>query len=92
MARKTQTVQTNETADDLQTLAERLDAGSDAARPKDAIDQVNAATPRSTAAVSLRDHEIVQRFRRELTDGLIRVDTARQLLGLIRMAVEAALK
>jgi len=54
----------------------------------DAIDRLLQEPPRQTETVSLRDSEIVQRFRDELTDGLIRVDTAHQLLQLISRAIE----
>lgn len=56
-----------------------------------AIDRILAEAPRGTRVRSLRDHEVVRQFRRELADGLIRVDTANRFLGVIRMAVEAAL-
>lgn len=58
------------------------------ARPADAIDRVRRSPVRTTAARSLRDDEVIRRFREEVTSGLIRVDTVRQLLGLIRLALE----
>ncbi len=58
-------------------------------RAPDAIDRVLASAPRVAHARSLRNDEIVQRFRAEMESGLMRVDTVRQLLGLIRMALEA---
>ena len=78
--------------DKLMTLLERLEDSIPQPRRKDAIDAILASEPRTTAVRSLRDHEVVQQFRRELSDGLIRVDTANKLLGLIRTVVEAAMK
>ncbi len=78
--------------DNLMALLERLEKSIPQSRRKDAIDAILASTPRTTSVRSLRDHEVVQQFRRELSDGLIRVDTANKLLGLIRTVVEAAMK
>lgn len=58
------------------------------ARSADVIDRVRLSPVRTTAARSLRDDEVIRRFREEVTSGLIRVDTVRQLLGLIRLALE----
>ncbi|MCK6457807.1 MAG: hypothetical protein L6Q92_14915 [Phycisphaerae bacterium] len=49
----------------------------------DAIDRVRANPPRTTRVESLRDHGVIQKFRSELIDGLIRVDTANQFLRLL---------
>lgn len=54
----------------------------------DAIDRALDRPPRTTRARPLRDDEVVHRFRREVSDGLLRVDTVRQLLALIRLALE----
>ena len=78
--------------DNLEALLERLEQGIPSGRRKDAIDAILASEPRTTGVRSLRDHEVVQQFRRELSDGLIRVDTANKLLGLIRTIVDAAMK
>ena len=78
--------------DNLMALIERLEESIPQPKRKDAIDAILASDPRSTGVRSLRDHEVVQQFRRELSDGLIRVDTANRLLGLIRTVVEAAMK
>lgn len=48
------------------------------------------AAPRGTKALSLRDHDVEQEFRRELIEGLIHVHTANRLPGVIRMTVGAA--
>ena len=82
-------------SDNLLALLERLEESIPPSRRKDAIDAIDtilASEPRSTGMRSLRDHEVVQQFRRELSDGLIRVDTANKLLGLIRTVVEAVMK
>jgi len=79
-------------ADQLHALLTRLEESIPKAKRKDAIDAILAGEPRTTAGRSLRDHEVVQQFRRELSDGLIRVDTANKLLGLIHTVVEAAMK
>jgi hypothetical protein len=78
--------------DNLMALLERLEESIPQPRRQDAIDAILANEPRTTGVRSLRDHEVVQQFRRELSDGLIRVDTANRLLGLIRTVVEAAMK
>ena len=57
----------------------------------DAIDAVLAASPRTTAVRSLRNDPVVEAFRRELVDGLIRVDTLNRLLGLVNTVVTALL-
>ncbi len=78
-------------SDDLNRILERLEANLERSRRTDAIDAILAGSPRKTNATSLRDHEVVQQFHRELSSGLIRVDTVSRLLGLIRMAVEVSL-
>ena len=80
-----------EVSDNVLTLLQRLEEGMVRTGRGDAIDAILAAEPRKTGVNSLRDHEVVEQFRQELTDGLIRVDTANRLLGLIRTAVEAML-
>ena len=78
--------------DHLMALLEQLEESIPPSKRKDSIDAILASEPRTTAVRSLRDHEVVQQFRRELSDGLIRVDTANKLLGLIRTVVEAVMK
>ena len=75
----------------LDSLLERLEASIERTRQRDAIDAILVGAPRTTEVASLRDHEVVRRFRQELSDGLIRVDTAHRLLMLLRTAVDAAL-
>jgi len=79
-------------SDNLMALLERLEQSIPLPKRKDAIDAILASEPRSRGVRSLRDHEVVGQFRRELSDGLIRVDTANRLLGLIRTMVEAGMK
>ena len=57
----------------------------------DAIDAVLASPPRSTGVRSLRRDPVVETFRQELVDGLIRVDTLNRLLGLVNTVVTALL-
>ena len=71
---------------ELDRLLDKLEPS--APRSADAIDRVLQSPARTTAARSLRDDEVIRRFREEVTSGLIRVDTVRQLLGLIRLALE----
>ena len=78
--------------DNVLALLDRLEENIPQPNRRDAIDAILAGDPRSTAVRSLRDHEVVQKFRRELSDGLIRVDTANKLLGLIRTVLDAAMK
>lgn len=56
--------------------------GAGTARVADAIDRELGSSPRATAVVSLDDAPEVEAFRRELIDGLIRVDTVNQFLRL----------
>ena len=77
----------------MATAVEELDKLIDTltTRKGDAIDDVLSAAPRTTAVQSLRDHPDVVQFRQELTDGLIRVDTANRLLRLVSTVVTAVL-
>ena len=92
MSEKPKNATANSPLADLEALVSRLDAGLGSGKRRDAIDAILASSPRTTQVESLRDHEAIQRFRKEFADGLIRVDTARQLLGLIRVAVDAVMK
>ena len=53
----------------------------------DAIDAVLASRVRTTDVKSLREAPEVVSFRTALTDGLIRADTANQLLRLVQALV-----
>lgn len=78
------------------TVIEELDkliAALDGAAAKteaaggDAIDRVLAGAPRGTAVRSLRQDEVIRRFRQEVADGLIRVDTVGKVLNLVTQVV-----
>ena len=62
--------------------ARRRESGSG-----DAIDAVLSAPARGTKVQSLREAPEVASFREALVDGLIRVDTANQLLRLVHELV-----
>ncbi len=81
----------SDVGDTLDRLLAELESSARGGGRDDAIDAILASEPRQTAVTSLRDHEVVVRFRQELTDGLIRVDSANRLLSLLRVAVTAAL-
>lgn len=71
----------------MERFAEMVDqlAGAPAAGAAsggDAIAAEIAGARRATGVVSLRDSEVMTRFRQELSDGLIRIDTVNQLLAL----------
>ncbi len=51
--------------------------------PDDAIDRILAEAPRRTDAKSLRDDPVVARFREDLSNGLVRVETAQALFQMI---------
>ena len=77
-----------DTTQQLDRLLQTLQALADRpATSGDAIDRILAGPPRQTLVRSLHDDPTVQRFREDLTNGLIRVDTANALLGLIERLV-----
>ena len=78
--------------DELDRLLQTLDDGI-RRRPEtgDAIDHILESTPRESRVRSLRHDPAVEAFRTELTDGLIRVDTANRLLNLVNTVVTAML-
>lgn len=80
-----------ETNDPLSTLLDRLEERIERVAGRDAIDRVLAERRRTADARSLRDHEVVQKFRQELTDGFVRADTAQRLLSLVGTVVDLAL-
>ena len=75
----------NDSTRQLDAVLDRLDEIISASRAGrgDAIDRILNGPRRRTETHSLRDHPAMEAFRRELTDGLIRADTANKLLGLI---------
>lgn len=81
----------DELIDQLDGVAESDSKPNEASVGGDAIDRVLGSTPRRTEVRSLRGDAVVENFRRELTDGLIRVDTANQLLRLLSQVVGAVL-
>ena len=85
---------TSETQDPFDQIIKLLERGEDATPEPatgDAIDRILARPPRRTRVRSLRDHPAIIGFRRELEDDLVRADTVRAVLGLIRLALEAKL-
>lgn len=83
----------SEVTAELDRLIDQLDSPEPGAgvAGADAIDAVLASPPRVTAVRSLRRDPVVETFRRELTDGLIRVDTLNRLLSLVNTVVTALL-
>lgn len=81
----------NTTTESLDRLIEQLSARASTAAPTagrgDAIDEVLSSPPRQSDVPDLSRHPVVQQFRRDLIDGFIRVDTARQLLDLLSLVV-----
>ncbi len=82
----------------LDELIEQLDGTDvsavegDSPKPAaDAIDRVLGSQPRTTNVRSLKGDETIEAFRRELVDGLIRVDTAGRALRLLSQVVGAVL-
>lgn len=79
-------------ADELDRLIETLDQEMlQQPGTGDAIDLILASPRRETAVRSMRHEPAVEAFRRELTDGLVRVDTANRLLTLVNAVVTALL-
>ncbi len=60
-------------------------------RPKDAIDAELSRPARQTGVGAIAEAPEVEAFRREILDGMIRVDTANQLLRLVSIVVEKVL-
>ena len=79
----------NEATNELDALLGELERRLRAAGRGDAIDRILGGAPRTTQVRSLRDDEVVESFRRELSDGLIRVDTANKLLHFVSQVLAA---
>jgi len=62
------------------------------AAARDAIEAILADAGRKTQVKSLREAPEIETFRRELVNGLIRVDTANQLLRLLSEIVTRVLR
>jgi hypothetical protein len=75
---------------ELELLVERMEKLLETRGGGDAIDSMLSREARTTQTTPLRNHPAVERFRQEMRDGLIRLDTAQQLLGLVRMVLESA--
>lgn len=73
----------------LKTLQAVAAPAAEGPPKRDAIDDILGAAPRTTAAASLRDDPIMQRFRAELADGMVRIDTVNALLKLINNVLAA---
>ncbi len=76
---------------ELDMLLDRMEAML-SQPPGDAIDATLRSAPRTTRTASIREHEIIREFRQEMTDGLIRLDTANQFLGLVRSVLDAGVR
>ena len=75
----------NDATRELDALTEKLERA--VSGPRDAIDRIVQGPRRKTDAKSIRNDPAMQRFRRELADGLIRADTANQLLRLVSRVI-----
>jgi hypothetical protein len=89
----------SELMDDLDAMLQRLTGetptpgeapaeGATEPNVGDAIDRARSAPRRTTAVTSLHDAPEVAAFRRELEDGMIRADTANQLLRLVTLFLD----
>ncbi len=70
---------------ELDALLEKLERATSGSG--DAIDHIVNGPRRKTDARSIRNDPAMLRFRRELADGLIRADTANQLLRLVSQVI-----
>lgn len=77
-----------EALDRLIGVMDQAVASGSAEPPRDAIDEALERPPRQTQVVSLADSPVIARFRAELSDGLIRIDTLNQVLRLIALVIE----
>jgi len=69
----------------LESVLTRLQslAPSAGTQERDAIDAELARPGRKTSVAGLRESPVIENFRTELRDGMIRVDSVHQLLGLV---------
>lgn len=77
---------------DATQVFDQLVTAVDSLEPKaessgDAIDQILSSAPRTTSARSLRDDPVVARFRSDLANGVVRIETAKALFQLIGEAI-----
>jgi hypothetical protein len=71
--------------DELMKVLERLEQPVSRG---DEIDRVLAGPPRRTDVTPLRDSPVMERFRTELADGLVRLDTLNQFLRLVATVLD----
>lgn len=77
-----------ETFDQLITMLDHtLHHQQPSPHPNDAITRTLNTAPRTTAVTSLRDAPEIQRFREDLANGFIRLDTANTLFTLINQVL-----
>ena len=79
----------NDTIQKLDELIATLEGAVKNRTTDDALDRILNEPARTTATRSLRDDATIRQFRTELSDGLIRVDSLNQLLGLVTQVVGA---
>jgi hypothetical protein len=77
-----------EALDRLIGVMEKAAAEGAESPPRDAIDAALERPARQTQVASLGDSPVMARFRAELSDGLIRIDTLNQVLRLIAAIIE----
>lgn len=67
-------------------------AGETHSADTDALDMVLGSPARRTAVKRLRDSEVVQQFREDLSKGIVRTERLTQVLGLMSVVVRAILQ
>ncbi|MBI1826147.1 MAG: hypothetical protein HY287_04230 [Planctomycetes bacterium] len=72
-------------------LLSHLDQQIQKPQNKDAIADILGAPPLGTKVQSLHDLDVMQQFRRELSDGTIQMDTLHQILGLVSSIMKAVI-
>ncbi len=58
----------------------------------DALDLILGSAPRRTAVKRLHDSEVVQQFRQDLLNGLVRIERLNQVLKLVGAVINRFLK
>ena len=67
-------------------------AGVTRSSDSDALDMILESPARRTAVKRLRDSEVVQQFRDDLSKGILRTERLTQVLSLISVVVRAILR